>query len=155
MISTNQTHNNNVAILISPGFAENDVVYCLSKMRTAGLPTTLLGVSTQTTPGQHGLLVKPDYSLDDLDSSILFRLIVIPGSYECVTNLLMTPSFHTQVKEHRSLDCTNGRIAILAEAENALQQANLFLDSSDKILRQDDQSLDVFCQQLIQFTRTQ
>lgn len=151
MISTKQTHNNNVAILISPGFAENDVVYCLSQMRTAGLPTSLLGTSKQTIPGQHGLLVVPDYSLDELDNNIYFRLIIIPGSYECVTNLLMAPGFHNQVKEYGSLDGTNGRIAILADAETALQQAKLFVDASDKIWRQHNQPLETFCQQLIRF----
>lgn len=153
MISTNQTHNNNVAIFISPGFAENDVVYCLSQMRTAGLPTSLLGVSKQKTPGQHGLLIVPDYSLDELNNDILFRLIVIPGSYECVTNLLMTPGFHEEIKEYRRLDRANGRIVILTEAETALQQANLFVETSDKIWRQNNQPLESFCQQLIQFAR--
>ena len=153
MISTKQKHNNNVAILISPGFAENDVVYCLSQMRAAGLPTSLLGASTQTTPGQHGLLVVPDYSLDELDSHVYFRLIIIPGSYECVTNLLMAPGFHTQVKEYGSLDGAHGRIAILTEAEKALQQAKLFVNASDKIWRQSDQTLESFCQQLIQFAQ--
>jgi hypothetical protein len=151
MISTKQTHNNNVAILIGPGFAENDVVYCLSQMRTAGLPTSLLGAAKQTTPGQHGLLVVPDYSLDELDSHIYFRLIIIPGSYECVTNLLMAPGFHKQVKEYGSLDGTNGRIAILTEAETALQQAKLFANASDKIWRQNNQPLETFCQELIRF----
>lgn len=151
MISTTQTHNNNVAILIGSGFAENKVVYCLSQMRAAGLPTSLLGVSKQTTSGQHGLMVIPDYSLNELDSQVQFRLIIIPGSYECVTNLIMAPGFHQQVKEYRSLDYANGRIAILSDAETALQQANLFVAASDKIWRQNGQPLETFCQQLIQF----
>jgi hypothetical protein len=151
MISTNKAHNNNVGILVSPGFAENEVVYCLSQMRMVGLPTSLLGVSKQTTPGQHGLLIVPDYSLDELSSDILFRLIIIPGSYECVTNLLMTPGFHKEIKEYRRLDCTHGRIAILTEAETALQQAKLFANASDKIWRQNNQPLETFCQQLIRF----
>ena len=151
MIATNRTHNNNVAILISPGFAETDVVYCLSQMRMAGLPTSLLGATNQTTPGQHGLQVVPDYSLDELDNNTQFRLIIIPGGYECVTNLIMTPGFHTQVREYHGLDSPNGRIAILTEAETALQQANLFAESPDKILRQDDQPLDSFCRKLIQY----
>ncbi len=153
MIATNRSHNNNVAILISPGFAENDVVYCLSHMRAAGLPTSLLGVTKQTTPGQHGLLVVPDYSFDDLDPPICFRLIIIPGSYECVTNLLMAPGFHQQIKEYRSLDCENGRIAILTEAETALKQANLFVDASDKVWRQNNLPLETFCHQLIRFAQ--
>lgn len=151
MISTNQTYNNNVAILISPGFAENDVVYCLSQMRIAGLPTSLIGVSKQTTPGQHGLLVVPDYSFDELDSDFQFCLILIPGSYECVTNLLMAPGFHKQVKKFGSLDCDNGRIAILKEAETALKQANLFTNPSVNIWHQNDQPLEAFCQQMIRF----
>jgi hypothetical protein len=122
-------------------------------MRAAGLPASLLGASKQPTLGQHGLLVVPDYSLDELDSKIKFRLIIIPGSYECVTNLLMTPGFHTQIKEQRILDCTHGRIVILTEAETALNQANLFTTGSDKIWRQDSHSLESFSQHLIDFVR--
>ncbi len=98
-------------------------------------------------------MVIPDYSLNELDNHVHFRLIIIPGSYECVTNLIMAPGFHKQIKEYRSLDCANGRIAILSEAETALRQANLFIDTSDKIWRQNGQSLETFCQQLIQFAR--
>ncbi len=149
MIATGQTPNTNVAILIGPGFAENEVVYCLSQMRTAGLPTSLLGASKQTTPGQHGLLVIPDYSLEELDAETQFRLIIIPGGYECVTSLIMTPGFHSQIKEYQGLERPNGRIAVLTEAETALQQAKIFTDSPDEILHQDNQPLEGFCQKLI------
>ena len=93
----------------------------------------------------------PDYSFDELKNQTQFRLIIIPGSYECVTNLIITPGFHKQVKEFGRLDYDNGRIVILKEAETALQQANLFVDASDKIWRQNAQPLEAFCQQLIRF----
>lgn len=152
MTSTNRVHNN-IAILISPGFAENDVVYCLSQMRMAGLPTSLVGISLKPTQGQYGLKIVPDYSLNALDSQTRFHLIIVPGSYECVTNIIMSPGFHEQIKKHGSLAYPNGRIAILAEAETALQQANVLVDSPDKILRQGDLSLELFCQQLIRFAQ--
>lgn len=150
MISTYHTRQNNIAILIGPGFAESDVVYCLSKMRTAGLPVSLIGVSKYPISSQHGLQVSPDYSFNDLDKKMFFQQIIIPGSYESVTSLLSTPDFHSLIKEYNN---RNSFFVILKEAETALQQANLFLEESDNVLRQAEQPLDAFCRELIQLVR--
>lgn len=145
MISTHRT-NNNIAILISPGFAESEVVYCLSQMRASGLPISLVGVSNGLIHSQHGLVVSPDYSLNELTNDTPFRLLIIPGNYECVTNLLTSPDFHRQA-ENNILN--EGFVAILTSAEAALNQVNLFTTPTDRIVRQQKQPLDAFCQQLI------
>lgn len=150
MISTCSTRNNNVAILISPGFAESDVVYCLSQMRGAGLPVSIIGVSKKSISSQHGLMVYPDYVLHEMEIDERFQLLIIPGSYECVTNLLTSPDFHDQINEYRNHD---GLVIILKEAQAALEQANLF-QTNDRILRQADQPLERFCQQLIKLVKT-
>ncbi|VAW39207.1 hypothetical protein MNBD_CHLOROFLEXI01-4103 [hydrothermal vent metagenome] len=147
MISTTHATHNNAALLIAPGFSESEVVFCLSKIRSAGFPISLIGLSNNLIHSQHGLAVRPDFSLNQIPHNVSFRLLIIPGSYECVTNLLTSPDFHQQIK--KSIE-QQGDIAILNEAATALQQAKLFTEQSEYILRQDDQPLESFCQQLLQ-----
>ena len=149
MLSTHDARRKNAALLIAPGFTESAVVTCLSQVRAAGKAIALVGTSTKLVHSQHGLVVRPDYSLNQLTSSTTFQLLIIPGNYECVTHLLTSPDFHFQVKKCLS---QNGFIAILNDAETALQQVHLFTNPSDQILHQEEQSLDDFCQQLINVT---
>ena len=147
MISTNHVQKNSIAILISPGFTENEVVYCLSQMRACGLPILLVGVSANLVKSHHGLSVAPDLALSDLANTPSFRMIIVPGSYECVTNLLVSPDFHVQV--NKSL-AGEGRVAILSGAASAMQQVAAFATPTEQILYQQEQTLELFCQQLIQ-----
>ncbi|MCC6607267.1 MAG: DJ-1/PfpI family protein [Anaerolineae bacterium] len=147
MISAHQLQKNSSAILVSPGFTEKEVVYCLSQMRALGLPILLVGVSTSLVKSQRGLTVAPDLTLSEVANGQCFRMLIIPGSYECVTNLLTSPDFHVQV--NRSL-AGDGRVAILSAARGALHQIAPFATPSERILYQQDQPLELFCQQLIQ-----
>ncbi|MCP4416676.1 MAG: DJ-1/PfpI family protein [Chloroflexi bacterium] len=147
MLSTASAQNNNVALLIAPGFAESDVVFCLSEMRSSGTSVSLLGLTNNLIHSQHGLVVRPDLSLNQVAHNNTFHLLIIPGNYECVVNLLTSPNFHHQV---RQCIAQQGSIAILSEAKAALQHAKLFLEESDQILHQGERPLADFCQQLIQ-----
>jgi putative intracellular protease/amidase len=147
MISAHHLQRNSSAILVSPGFTENEVVYCLSQMRARGLPTLLVGVSTNLVKSQRGLSVAPDLALSELANGQFFKLLIVPGSYECVTNLLTSPDFHVQVNRGLAGD---GRIAILSAAAGALQQVAPFASPTEQILYQQNQTLELFCQQLIQ-----
>lgn len=150
MLSTNQTQYH-IGILISNGFNESDVAYCLSQLRMAGLPTAVIGAINNTISSQHGLLVHPDESLNSLSKETHFRLLIIPGGRECVNNLLSSPGFHSQLEKNGR---NGGYIAILRDAEPALQQTSLFTRSqTNNILCQSDQPLAAFCQQLIKVSK--
>ena len=112
MISAHHLQKNSSAILVSPGFTENEVVYCLSQMRALGLPILLVGISTSLVKSQRGLSVAPDLVLSELANGQFFKMLIIPGSYECVTNLLTSPDFHVQV--NRSL-AGDGRVEMACD----------------------------------------
>lgn len=147
MISTNHTPKKNIAILISPGFTENEVVYCLSQMRAAGLATTLIGATNSLVKSQHGLIVQPDMALREMTPLPAFHMLIIPGSYECASNLLTFPDFHVQVEKSVA---GGGHIAIFASAAGALKQVVPFASPNEQILYQQQQPLESFCQQLVQ-----
>jgi hypothetical protein len=83
-----------IGILISNGFNESDVAYCLSQLRMAGLPTAVIGNINNSISRQHGLRVQPDQSLNSLVKESHYRLQIIPGGQECVNNRLSLPNFH-------------------------------------------------------------
>lgn len=147
MIPAHQIPKNSIAILISPGFSENEVVHCLSRMRSIGLRISLVSVSTNLVKSQRGLSVAPDLALSEVANGQSFRMIIVPGDYECVTNLLTSPNFHVQVNQSLAGD---GRVAVLAGAASALQQVTPFATPSEQILYQHDQTIEQFCQELIQ-----
>lgn len=147
MVSTNHPQKKNIAILISPGFTENEVVYCLSQMRASGLSTTLVGTTNSLVKSQHGLIVQPDLTLRELAALPAFNMVIIPGSYECVSNLLTSPDFHVQIEKSVA---GNGHIAIFADAEGALKHVAPFATPNEQIVYQQKQPLKSFCQQLIQ-----
>ena len=151
MISTNHVQKNSIGILVSPGFTENEVVYCLSQMRALGLPVSLVGLSSGLVKSQRGLHIKPDLALSGLAEAAAFQMLIIPGSYECVTNLLVSPDFHTHVEKSIA---RGGRIAVLASGEAALHQVAPFVSPTEQILYQQEQTLEPFCQQLIQIATT-
>lgn len=144
MISTHYPSKNNIAIFIGSGFAECEAVYCLSQMRTAGLPVSLVGLSSKLIHSLHGLAVQPDFSLNE-PSNHIFSFIIIPGYYESVANLLTSPNFYEQITRNMAQE---GYIGIFANAKNALQQAKLLETQSKRILLQAEQPLDIFCKKL-------
>lgn len=149
MVATNHAYKNNIGILISPGFTENEVVYCLSQMRAHGLSTTLVGVTNSLVKSQRGLIVQPDITLRELAAMPAFQMLIIPGSYECVTNLLTSPDFHTQIEKSLA---SAGHIAIFASAEGAVGQMPAFKSQNGQIMYQQKQPLESFCQQIIHTT---
>lgn len=105
---------NQVVILIAPGFDEEAVVHCLCQMRQWGTAVTLVGAPSNLVVGASGLAVRPDYSLTQLHQAVLTgrdSLLIIPGSSACATTLLSDPRVHRVIKKAQLLKvCKTGRI---------------------------------------------
>jgi putative intracellular protease/amidase len=63
-------------------------------MRESGVPTSLVGLSTQSVSGQHGIAVQPDCSLNDLPRETDYSLVLMSGGYQYVSSLLADPRVH-------------------------------------------------------------
>jgi putative intracellular protease/amidase len=83
-----------VLILLAPGFAERQVIHHTTCMRESGVPTALVGLSTQPVSGQQGIAVQPDCSLNDLSSETAYPLILMSGGYQYISSLLADPRVH-------------------------------------------------------------
>ena len=107
-------------ILIASGFDEDSTVICLKYLRQAGLPVKLVGLTAGSITGEHGLIVRPDCSLESLDQEDKPYLIVVPGKVESTKSILADPRFHKMIQ---SLARQHGSLAIMRSAEAAFGQA--------------------------------
>jgi putative intracellular protease/amidase len=112
--------SNRVVIILAHGFAEGETIWCLDRLREAGLPVSLVSLSAGLLNGQHGLAVRPDYSLDQLPLAAgPPRLVIAPGGRQCITSLLADP------RVHQLFDATlnnKGFVAGMGTAEPLLNQ---------------------------------
>ncbi|MCP4361983.1 MAG: DJ-1/PfpI family protein [Chloroflexi bacterium] len=108
-----------VIILLAPEFDEAGMIACLVQMRGASLPVYLVGVVAGLMRGKHGLMVRPDYSLDELKSEQA-KLIVVPSGMKCSTSLMSDPRIHRLLNSSMEV---GHYVAVLRTAEEAMKLA--------------------------------
>ncbi len=151
MTQWKQQQNNNTAVFLAAGFEEETVVSLLCQLREAGLPVSLMGLSSQPLTGTHGVKLCPDEVLTDLPKDTTFRLIVIPGNGRCARALLISPCFHRLLKNTLAED---GYVAVLDTAVPALDAAGIprYAANPSHYLRQNHTSLNDFITRLTHLT---
>jgi hypothetical protein len=97
MVKYQSTLRTKVYILLASTFDELFVVNCLCQMREERLAVSLVGLSAGLLNGLHGLIIKPDMSLTQLEQQSFTGIcptLVIPGGQACVMTLLADPRVH-------------------------------------------------------------
>lgn len=135
-----------VAILIAPSFDEGAVVYCLDRLREAGLSVSLISLSAGLITGAHGLSVRADYSLDRHDDTVVFRLLLLPGSPACTRTILNDPRTHKLLV--KTWD-SGGYLAAMGAAAAVMAQSRLDDNHQEQYLAQGDTNLIDFANSLI------
>lgn len=139
--------NGRILILIAPGFAEGATVVCLERLREAGLPVSLVGLSAGLFTGRHGLTVRPDCSLDQLSLAIPQRLVIVPGGSQSTTSLLSDPRVHQLLSV--TLE-SSGYVVAMSSAESHLAQAGIPVPSqASRYIAQSNIELERFIHRLI------
>jgi len=140
----------NTVIMITSGFEEESTVTCLKRLRKAGLNVKLVGLTARPVVGAHGLIVRPDCSLEELDGESDPRLMVIPGHRESAEKLLADPRFH---RLFQATAANDGHIGIMRTAEAAFGRAGLpEMLSGPQCLRQGSMDTSTFSQRLADAT---
>lgn len=136
-----------VLILVAPGFEERGVVYTLVTLREAGLPVSLVSLSSGLISGLHGLTIRPDYTMEQVVPDMPGRMVIIPDGQQCVSSLLADP------RVHRLMDATvhrEGYVATMLVAGQLLAQAGIPRDgASPHFIDQKDLSIPDFTNQLL------
>lgn len=134
-------------VLVSPGFEEESTIRCMTKIRKSGVATKLVGLTAGLLVGAHGLTVRCDVTLADLESQKGYQLIVLPGSAQGNRSFLADP------RAIRLFDNTakdGGWIAVMNRAETLFMQAGLFdMLGDNSVIFQSGQETDVFVEKLV------
>lgn len=143
---TSKQDRNRTIILITSGFEEESTVICLKQFRLAGLEIKLVGLTARPVVGAHGLVVRPDFSLEELEGLREPGLMIIPGHEKSAEKLLADPRFHRLFQATVEND---GHVGIMRTAETAFGQAGLAeILSTPQCLRQGKMDARTFCQDL-------
>ena len=137
-------------ILINSGFEEESTITWLKRLRGLGLEAKLVGLTAGLLQGLNGLIVRPDMTLDGLETQKGCRLIVLPGSTESTRSMLADPRVH---QLFAATTGAGGQVAVMGDAEEAFVQAGLldFLaDSAVKV--QGGQDTAAFVNHLVHLT---
>ncbi len=138
---------NDILILITQGFEEEAVVRCLSQMRQASLPVSLVGLSAGLISSRHGLVMLPDYSLEQLSPVTVPKMVLIPGGRQCVLALLADPRVHKLLKEILE---HGGYVASTSNAQSVLAEAGIpCSDQAANFFPQEGRKMDDYIKQLI------
>ncbi len=69
-----------VYILLGTGFEETEAIAPCDLLRRAGVETCFAGIGAQTVTGSHGIAVKADVTLDEIDFDAM-QMVVLPGGH--------------------------------------------------------------------------
>lgn len=137
-------------VLISSGFEEESTIACIKQLRNSGLAAKLVGLTAGLMVGAHGLTIRPDITLADLETQAGYRLIVVPGCTQSTRSLLTDPRVHQLFATTTS---AGGQIAVMNTAEAAFVQAGLLeLLAEDNVLVQGGQDTAGFLNRLVRLT---
>lgn len=141
--------NERIVLLLTPGFEEGTAVYCLDRMREAGLPVSVVGLSDTSIRGNHGIAIEPDYTLDQLCSDSPYPLLILSGGRQYVASLLVDPRFH---KLYQSTINRNGYLASTTQTAVFLEKAGI--SKSKQILTQGSMDAADFANYLINIAQS-
>lgn len=136
-----------IGIVLTPGFEEETAVYCATKLRDAGLPVSIIGMSGQSVKGLHGISVKPDITIDEINREQTYRLIIISGGRQYITSSMLDPRVYDLLQ--RTIQ-SNGFIVPIARTTQFLVDAG-FPDENKAsyIISNNGKSLKKFAEELI------
>lgn len=134
-------------ILLAADFREGRTVYCVERLRQAGISVSLVGLSAGLITGYHGMTLRPDVTLSQLPEAMNHKLVLIPDGKECISALFADPRVHQLIET--TLE-NQGLVAAMPEAEAMLEQASLVTSgTAASFMWQKDRDFEGFVKELI------
>lgn len=107
-----------VFVVVAPGFEDIPTIYCLSKLREAGLAVALVSNVAGLVSSEHGVAIRADMLLSDLILNPPPRLVIIPGGEISAKALVTDPRFHKLLEVTLA---STGIVAILGSAQTSMK----------------------------------
>ena len=141
------TVGSSALILLAPEFKEGRTVYCLERLREAGISVSMIGLSAGLISGYHGMTVRPDFTLSQMPDCVSHKVVLIPDGKACVSALFADPRIHRLIKATLA---GHGIVAAMPEAESMLERAGLVTsESAPSFVWSRDKDLKTFAGELI------
>ena len=86
-----------ILILLAPGFEESDAITVARRLRRAGLPVVLVGLSANPLRGAYGLSLAPDRTLSQVEADTP-RAVVLPRGKNAAWQLAGDPRVHALLR---------------------------------------------------------
>jgi putative intracellular protease/amidase len=133
--------------VVAAGFDEEAVTACLTHLRAAGVESSLVSLAAGLVEGEHGLVMRPDRSLENELTLSPPRLLILIGGPACATALMADPRVHQLISNTVQAE---GRIAATARGVPIVRRAILWRSAmSPPLIAQGDLELGIFTDQLI------
>ncbi len=114
-----------VCVLLGTGFEEIEALTPCDLLRRAGLEVALVGVSGREVTGSHGIAVKADLLLEELDFDSM-EMLVLPGGLRGVASLLDSEAAMELVKKAWAAE---KYLAAICAAPTILAKLGILADS--------------------------
>ncbi|MCB0196310.1 MAG: DJ-1/PfpI family protein [Anaerolineae bacterium] len=93
-----------IILLLADGFEENALVV-VTILREAGLRVTMVGLRSSQVTGLHGIVVKPDMSLDRLlETAVTVTTLIVPEGNGHIERLRRDPRVSTLLQKRLPYD---------------------------------------------------
>lgn len=119
MSRLNRHNIGTVFVLLGNGFAEQETVACVERMRQTNVPVFLVGITAGLITGKHGLKIKSDYSLEEVKAAPLPKMVIIPNGIEIY--LATDPRVHHLINDTLG---NQGIVAAMSTAEPFLYECS-------------------------------
>lgn len=144
-----------VIMVIADGFDEAEAIVILSTLRQAGVCAKSVGLTSGLIKGAHGIPVRPDFTLADLEQALdpaSIAMVILSAGERYLSSIKTDPRVHRllrQVVAHQGYAVANALGAGVLKA--AIDpQGNTEGEGSRLILRYPmEMSLEVFAQDLV------
>ncbi|MEM7331654.1 MAG: DJ-1/PfpI family protein [Chloroflexota bacterium] len=142
-------HLKRVFILLAHGFEEGPLIYCVNQLRQTGIPVQLVSLTEELVSSKHGVSVKGDMLLSELDSAVPKEgLLLFPGGEHATASLLTDPRTHHLIK---TINSNNGYMVAMETAVPMLNEFDIPESFACRFIQKcKNQDIIQFSSQLIQ-----
>ena len=119
-MDTNYSQNSRRSlILIADGFEEQSTIGCVHAFRGAGVSASRVALTAGPVKGSRGIVLQPDFSLDQVAPEQRAHLAILPGERRCTAALLTDPRVHRLLER---IVRGGGRVALLRSPGKDLEE---------------------------------
>jgi hypothetical protein len=146
-------------LVMTDGLEETEVIGILCRLRQAGLCTKSVGLTSGLVAGAHGILLKPDLTLADFESSVLdlctVKMVILTERNQGMVRLETEPRLH-QLLLHTLLH--GGYVAMDRDVQRIMKaidvsadQLKAYRENHQILIRDWQQSFDAYTSELIRY----